>query len=162
MAALTDGLIEGEYRRVYDDRYRIVLPAEFIGPLGGEESECVLSKEREGCLSLWKLSTYEQKIERGLKVFKTRFEGDLLDRDFSKVQRFSRLLSTRSRRVKLAQRGRLLVPEGFREFLGVQPDSETLVVGAGVCVEIWNPARWFDYLRADLGEFTNLFKELAN
>ena len=61
-------------------------------------------------------------------------------------QRLGRLLSTRHRSVELGARGRLLIPEGFREFLGVEPGGEVLIVGAGVCIEIWNPAKWLGHL----------------
>jgi len=156
-----NALILGEFRRVYDERYRIALPPECVGPIGGDDAECVLAKEREGCLSLWNAELWKQKIDGGLEVLKTKLQHSFLDRDLAKVQRFARLLSTRSRPVKLGQRGRLLVPEGFREFLAVEPNSEVLIVGAGVCLEIWNPQVWVNYLRGDIGEFNSLFKELT-
>lgn len=155
-------LITGEFRRVYDDRYRIALPPECIEPLVGESADCVIAKEREGCLSLWNAEIWKKKFEGGVELIRHKLQLDYLERDLMKVQRFSRLLSTRSRPVKLGQRGRLLVPEGFREFLAVEPNSEVLIVGAGVCLEIWNPPVWNAYLREDIGEFHALFKELAS
>lgn len=154
-------LIEGEFRRVYDDRYRIALPPECVDPLVGSGEDCVLAKEREGCLSLWNADLWKRKIEGGVELIRHKLRLDYLDRDLPKLQRFVRLLSTRSRPVKLGQRGRLVVPEGFREFLAVEPNSEVIVVGAGVCLEIWNPSVWVAYLRQDIGEFHSLFKELA-
>ena len=78
------------------------------------------------------------------------------------MQRLGRLLSTRSRTVKLANRARLLIPEGFREFLDVAANQDVMVVGAVICVEIWNPQAWLDVLRQDMPEFGPLFKELAD
>ena len=46
-----------------------------------------------------------------------------------KYRLLGRLLSTRHRTVQLAGRGRLLIPEGFREFLGVEPNGEALFWG---------------------------------
>jgi MraZ protein len=77
------------------------------------------------------------------------------------VQRVSRLISTRAKPVQLGQRGRLLIPEGFREFLAVQPNTELMVIGAGVCVEIWRPSAWLDYLKSDLESFNTLFRQVA-
>ena len=51
--------------------------------------------------------------------------------------------------MELKGRGRLLLPEAFRRFLGVDrdpPENEVMVVGAAVCVEIWKPAAWLRYL----------------
>ena len=155
-------LITGEFRRVYDDRYRISLPPELINPVVGEGDECVIAKEREGCLSLWNSELWKKKIDGGVALIRHKLQLDLFQRDFQQVQRFTRLLSTRSRAVKFGQRGRLLVPEGFREFLGVEPNSEVMVVGAGVCVEIWSPPIWNAYLREDIGEFHNLFKDMVS
>lgn len=154
-------LILGEFRRLYDDRYRIALPAEILTQVGGSD-RLVLAKEQEGCLSLWDTTRWKTRIEDRLELLKMRLERSTLDRDeFVKVQRLARLLSTRSREIELGHRGRLLIPEGFREFLGVDPKQEVIVVGAGTCVEIWNPAIWIDYLRADIGRFNELFSELA-
>ena len=72
------------------------------------------------------------------------------------VQRLGRLLSTRQRPVQLAGRGRLVVPEGFREFLGVEPGGEVMVVGAAVCVEIWNPEKWSHYVGEEMPAFRQL------
>ena len=154
-------LITGEFRRVFDDRYRIALPPECVTPIADDSSTCILAKEREGCLSLWNPWRWEETFQSRVKVIQSKLEGSLLHQDqVIKVQRFARLLSTRSREIKLGQRGRLLVPEGFREFLAVEPNNEVMVVGAGVCLEIWNPGVWQDYLRQDIGQFHDLLKEL--
>ena len=80
---------------------------------------------------------------------------------WSEVQRLGRLLSTRYRTVRLANRSRLTVPEGFREFLDVSGGQDVMVVGAVICVEVWNPDAWLEQLRNDMPEFSPLFKELT-
>lgn len=154
-------MIAGEFRRVYDDRHRIALPPECIEAIGGETAECVIAKEREGCLSLWPASLWAKKIDVGLGLIRHKLETSYLDRDLAKVQRLARLLSTISRPIRLGQRGRLVIPEGFRQFLGVEPDTEVIIVGAGVCLEIWNTQSWQEYLRSDIENFNTLFKELV-
>ena len=77
------------------------------------------------------------------------------------VQTLGRLLSTRHARVRLAGRGRLSLPEGFREFLGVEPGGELLVVGAALCVELWRPDAWFAYIDQRMPEFRTLFDNLS-
>jgi MraZ protein len=71
------------------------------------------------------------------------------------------LLSTRSRAVRLANRSRLVIPEGFREFLDVPADGEVMLVGAAICVEIWNPQAWLELLRLEMPAFGPLLKELS-
>jgi len=77
------------------------------------------------------------------------------------VQVLGRLLSTRHRQVQLAGRGRLLIPEGFREFLGVEAGGEVTIVGAALCVEIWNPVHWLSYLEEQMPEFRQLLSRLS-
>ena len=78
------------------------------------------------------------------------------------VQMLGRLLSTRHRNVQLAERARLVIPEGFREFLGVEPGGEVIVVCAAICVEMWRPAAWFSHLESNIPEFRKLFDQLSS
>ena len=77
------------------------------------------------------------------------------------MQLLGRLLSTRHRTVQLAGKGRLLIPEGFREFLGVEPNGEVIILGAAVCIEIWQPAAWLKYLETRMPKFRRLFDQLS-
>jgi MraZ protein len=86
--------------------------------------------------------------------------GRLQDK-LAEVQLLGRLLSTRHKSVQLAGRGRLLIPEGFREFLGVEPNGEVLIVGAAVSIEIWQPAVWVKYLETRMPKFRKLLDRLS-
>jgi MraZ protein len=61
----------------------------------------------------------------------------------------------------LAGRGRLLIPEGFREFLGIEAGADVMVVGAALCVEIWNPTHWQRYLEEQMPDFRQLLNRLS-
>ena len=158
-------LILGEYMRALDDRFRLTLPPELATMLaeGEEEAACVLAKERPGCLSLWNRQTWEVRIEPGIAVVRQKVQGNWLPTQVAEVQQFARLLSTRSREVSLAGRGRLVVPaeSGFREFLGVKPAEECAVVGAGLCIELWHPEVWREYLMQEISSFGSLFEKLS-
>ncbi len=84
-----------------------------------------------------------------------------MEQRWSDVQRLGRLLSTRSRSIQIANRSRLVIPEGFREFLDMPAGSDAMVVGAVICVEIWNPTAWLETLREDMPKFGSMFKELV-
>jgi MraZ protein len=62
--------------------------------------------------------------------------------------------------VSLAGRGRLVVPEGFREFLGVEPGGTVIVVGAAVCIELWQPSAWHAFITAEMPQFRQQLGEL--
>lgn len=155
-------LITGEVKRTLDERYRVSLPPEMAAAVTDESGETILSKERYGCLSLRTVSDWQRRLEEGVGLIEQKIQSGRMERRYSDVQRLGRLLSTRYRTVKLANRSRLLVPEGYREFLDVGPNQEVMIVGAAICVEIWNPAAWMEVLKADMPEFTPLFQDLSD
>ncbi len=164
-------LLLGEFRRSLDERYRLSIPGELMDQLGiaqsgiepaeGQETQFTLAKERPGCLSLWLDETWQKKLADGTEVVRAKVRAGKLQSQLSELQRLGRLLSTRHKQVQIAGRGRLLVPEGFREFLRVEPGGDVMVVGAAVCIEIWQPAAWVEYLDRRMPAFRKLFDKLS-
>lgn len=154
-------LILGEYRRSLDERFRLSLPQELLPPDGGAAANWILAKERPGALSLWHAETWQSKLDAAVQLIQAKIEAGRLDGRIEEVQHLGRLLSTRHRQVPLAGRGRLLIPEGFREFLGVEPSGEVLLVGAAVCLEIWHPDAWQAFLAEQMPQFGTLLDELS-
>jgi MraZ protein len=155
-------LILGETTRTLDERYRLTIPAEMVEAIAANGSECILAKERVGCLSLWNEAGWKQRLEAGIRLVESKIEAGRLEGRVEEVQRLGRLLSTRHLQVQLAGRGRLAVPEGFREFLGVEAGGPVMVVGAAVCVEIWHPEKWQDYVGEELPAFRQLLDQLTS
>jgi len=151
----------GEHSRKMDERYRLSVPGEWADRLGGASGECILAKERPGCLSLWNAAQWVSKLEARAELIEQKFRLGELDRRIGQVQMFGRLWSTRQKPVPLKSGGRLLVPEGFREFLGVEAGGDVMVIGAAVCVEIWNPKAWVKYLEGRIARFRRLFDHLS-
>jgi len=157
----SQSFLVGEFSRSLDERYRLSLPTELAEPLAAAGNDCLLVKERPGCLSLWPEAAWRQRIELGLELIQAKLKAGKLAERVHDVQRLGRLLSTRQRTVQLAGRGRLVIPEGFREFLQVEPGGTVLVVGAAVCVEFWRPTNWLEHLNGELPAFADLFAELT-
>ncbi|HBT75482.1 MAG TPA: division/cell wall cluster transcriptional repressor MraZ [Planctomycetaceae bacterium] len=155
-------LILGEFSRKLDDRFRLSLPAEFSELFHPEEGNCVLVKERSGCVSLWDRKIWQEEMDTRVEIVRQRLKLRDLNRKMSELQAFGRLLSTKSRPIQLAERGRLVIPEGFREFLGVEAEKEVMVVGAAVCLEIWQPQKWIAYVEGRMPKFRRLLDKLSN
>ncbi len=151
----------GEFQRTLDERYRLSIPSELGDALTVDSPDCVLVKERAGCLSLWSAPVWQSRLDEGVELVKQKMRAGKLHERIAEVQLFGRLLSTRHRPVQLAGRGRLVIPEGFREFLGVAPGVEVQIVGAAVCVEIWNPTAWLRYLEERMPRFRRIFDRLS-
>ncbi len=160
MAATTE-LLLGEFPRTLDERYRLGMPPELLEPLTAAGQDLVLAKERSGCLSLWSAATWKPRLDAAVDVLRSKLAAGSLAQRLDQVQDLGRLLSTRQRTVTLAGRGRLVIPEGFREFLGVEPGADLLVVGAAVCVELWNPVAWGDFITAEMPAFRQRIDDLT-
>lgn len=158
----TDDMILGEFPRTLDERFRVALPTELAGPLTAAGKECVLCKERPGCLSLWSATQWQPKLDAGVDLVRGKIRAGKLEGRLEQVQLLGRLLSTRHRGVEIGDRGRVLIPEGFREFLAVEPGSEVILVGAAVCVEIWRPSAWVAHLETNMEGFPKLFEQLSS
>jgi MraZ protein len=154
-------LILGEFTRTIDERYRLSLPGELLEPLMLGTSEAILAKERPGALSLWNAAVWQEKLDAGLALVHGKMRAGKLEGRWDEVQSLGRLLSTRHRGVPLAGRGRLVIPDGFREFLAVPAGSEILLIGAGVCVEIWQPEAWLQFAAVQMPAFRQLFDRLT-
>jgi len=157
----TKKLITGEFSRTVDNRYRLTLPDEFKEVFKPDSGKCVIVKEKPGHLSLWDESTWKQQHEKRLEMVMNRFDLGYLAGNMSELQRLGRLLSTRSRQIQLADRARFLLPEGFREFLAVEPKQEVMIVGAAVCIDIWHPQKWISYIEEDIPQFDTLLESLC-
>lgn len=158
---IDDSFLLGEYRRAIDERYRISIPTELADGLAKPDEDCILAKERPGALSLWNAARWQRQMDDGVQLVRQKIQAGRLDGRLEEVQILGRLLSTRQRTLQLGGRGRLLVPEGFREFLGVEAGGDVLVIGAAICVELWRPDAWIRYLDEKIPEFRQRFDNLS-
>src|SRR5262245_51257649 len=100
----------GEFPRMLDERHRLSLPVELAEPLAAVSTDCILAKERPGCLSLWNAANWQVKIDQGVELVKAKMRAGKLAGQLDEVQNLGRLLSTRHKTVQLAGRGRLTIP----------------------------------------------------
>ncbi len=160
--AITGEFILGEFPRTLDERFRVAIPAELTTLLLADGPQCILAKERPGCLSLWNAKHWQSRLDSGVELVKGKMRAGKLEGRLEQVQLLGRLLSTRHKHVELGDRGRLLIPDGFREFLNTEPGTDVLLVGAAVCVEIWTPASWRTHLESHMTDFPKLFDDLSS
>ena len=156
-----DELILGEFTRTLDERFRVALPNELVAVLRADDGRCVLAKERPGCLSLWEASAWRQRNNLGLDLIRAKLRAGKLAEHPERLQLLGRLLSTRHAEVQVADRGRLLIPDGFRGFLKAAAGGDVMLIGAGVCVEIWQPAAWNAFVTAAMPEFRQRMDDLT-
>ncbi len=161
--AATSEFLQGEFTRTLDERFRLSIPQELADPLAARGAECILVKERAGCLSLWPAAAWQQRMKAAVELVRAKMRAGKLDGRLAEVQSLGRLLSTRHKEVQLAGRGRLLIPEGFREFLQVpsrRRSDDCRRRGVRGNLESCRVARVFGKPIAHLSEFVRSIGEL--
>src|SRR5262245_27963237 len=111
----TPRLLLGEFRRTLDERHRLSIPSSLAAPFSS--GDAILAKEQPGALRLWRAADWQGKLDAGVELLEQKLRARRLESRVSEIQTLGRLLSTRHTRVELAGRGRLVIPESFREFL---------------------------------------------
>ena len=159
---VTKKLIQGEFSRTVDDRYRLTLPDEFKEMFKPESGKCVIVKEKPGHLSLWEENDWRIHHDNKVEAVRLKYESGYFAGKMAELQRFMRLDSTRSRHIQLTDRARFLLPEGFREFLAVEPKQDVMVIGAGHCIEIWHPQKWMACIEEDIPQYEALLENLLH
>ena len=137
----------GEYEVTLDAKGRFLLPAGFKKQLPEGDTQFVLNRGFEKCLTLYPVKVWEpivHKISR-LNDFKPN------------VRRFSRRFLNGATRMELDAAGRLLVPPTLKEYAGLE--KEIVLVAGLKKIEIWDKAAYKALLASyadDEEEFSNL------
>lgn len=126
----------GQYLHAIDDKGRVPLPAKFRN--GDASGDFVAVRGANSSLYLYPLEAWREVSER---LARLRRAGDLQKR------REALAVTANAAELTLDKHGRLTLPQGLMQVAGLE--HEALFVGAGDVVEIWNPARYEDYMKLD-------------
>ncbi|NLC69644.1 MAG: division/cell wall cluster transcriptional repressor MraZ [Clostridiaceae bacterium] len=121
----------GEYQHSIDQKGRIIIPAKFREGLG---DKFILTKGLEECLFAYSKEEWKN-LEAKLKVL------PFTDKD---VRRFTRFFFSGATECEMDKQGRILVPQNLRAYAGLEKD--VYVIGVQSRVEIWDKARWDQYI----------------
>ena len=131
----------GRYLHAIDDKGRVPLPAKYRngdGSAGDGSAEFVAVRGANACLYLYPLPAWNAV---SLRLERLRRGGDPSKR------REALAVTANAADLVLDKHGRLTLPQNLMELAGLE--REALFVGAGEVIEIWNPARYEDYMRPD-------------
>ena len=119
----------GEYSHTIDAKGRLIVPSKFREQLG---NEFVITKGLDGCLFVYSNAEWENIEEKFQNI-------PLTTKD---ARKFSRFFFSGAAVCEVDKQGRILLPQGLREYAGLQKD----VVLAGVLsrIAIWSKERWQD------------------
>jgi len=143
--------ITGEYECKLDAKGRLVLPSKLKASIPDTSgSELFLVKGFEPCLLLYPQVEYKKIFSRiaGLNEFNIEYRK--LQRNFFRG----------SIQVELDNAGRFLIPKIMLAYASLE--RESVLVGMGNRMEIWDPAKYEDYLIKDPEELSKLAEKYLN
>ncbi len=141
----------GEYDCKLDPKGRLVLPAKVKAALpNANTNQLVLVRGLEPCLVLYPRSAW--------KVIEDRVTA--LDEFNEEYRQFQRNFLRGMTDIELDSIGRFLLPGSMRRYAGLEKDA--VIVGIGNRCEIWDPARYDDYLIKDAGAFSKLAQKFLS
>lgn len=117
----------GEFEHTIDDKGRVAIPARFREELG---ERFVLTRGFEQCLQAFPRLMWDElsdKINR-LPLANTQ------------ARSLRRILFSPAAEVEIDRQGRILIPQGLREYAGLA--EEVLITGMNTYFELWSGERW--------------------
>lgn len=137
--------LSGEYECKLDPKGRLVLPSKIKSNLPEDSgNQMVLMRGFEPCLVLYPKTEWKVIYDRvaGLNEFNEEY------------RQFQRNFFRGNTEVELDTAGRFILPRTMVRYAEIE--KETIVVGLGNRVEIWNPDKYDEFLMKDQQEFSQL------
>ncbi len=138
----------GEFRHSLDERGRVAVPIRFRARLA---AGATLARWLDGCLGLFPQDEWLSLSEKIAALPVTN----------SQARAFARFMFSGAVEADLDRQGRILVPGYLREYAGIAPGGEVLVVGAHSRIELWSADAWQGYRSRIEGEPEALAEHLA-
>ena len=143
----------GQYQTTLDDKGRFPLPAKLRSVAGPQkkpllDSDLILTKGLEGCLSLYPAPEWEE-IQRRLSSL------NFTQKDY---RYFSRRFYSAASVVSPDKSGRILIPAHLIAEARLKKDL--LVLGVNKNIEIWDPDRYAYYLEQFAGSYEEVAERL--
>jgi len=137
----------GEYQHSLDAKGRIIVPAKFRDPLGGQ---CVVTRGLDQCLFLYPPAEWAT-MEEKLKTL------PLTQRD---ARAFVRFFFSGATDVELDKQGRIMIPAALRDYAGLTKD--VVVIGVSTRVELWSKENWERYVAEAESSFESIAEKIVD
>lgn len=134
--APADLIFKGEFTHQLDEKYRFKLPVKMQEAFEEFGVKAVFMKMPEKCLALFPQKAWEQEFGKYLSGSNASLPGN------ADYRELSRLIASRSTDAKIGVQGRVAIPEGYREYIGIQTSENIVITGAGDRLEIWSEEEW--------------------
>jgi len=119
----------GEYEVTLDAKGRFLVPTDLKRQIGEENSRFVMNRGFDRCLVLYPIKTWEPLFEK----------VSTLNQFDPKVRAFRRFFLNGATPVEYDSAGRLLVPQGLKEYAGLE--KEIILATDVDKIEVWDKSK---------------------
>lgn len=137
--------LTGTWPRSLDDKGRLAVPKRVREQLGQEIEELFVAQGTEQSLALYTPEAFETLALRYSEKSGAK----------ANIRGFMRLFYARAERIDVDSQGRIRIPDRLKGFAGL--DREVVLLGVNDHLELWDTARWEDYV----GSLNPQFDEIA-
>ena len=120
-------MLIGEYEHNLDEKGRLIMPAKLRDDMG---EKFIITTGLDGCLFGFSMSEW-QKFEDKLKSLPITNKN---------ARNFTRFFLAGATECELDKQGRFLISAKLRTVASLE--KETVIIGTGTRIEIWNKAKW--------------------
>jgi MraZ protein len=124
----------GEFTHAIDDKGRLTIPSKVREQL---EAGAVITRGYEKYLLVYTAGDFSRLTTRTATLSPTDPENRAL----------LRLAFSGASEGTPDKQGRVIIPPFLREYAGIQPESDCVIVGVGLYLEIWSKAGWEEQLK---------------
>jgi MraZ protein len=121
----------GTFDHTLDSKNRLTVPSKLRTAFA---EGAFLVRSTEKCISLYPSSTYSSQTEAALSG---------LNPLHPQARELRRYFHSNASQVELDSAGRVMLSTRQLEHAGI--DRDVVVIGAGDCLELWDPSTWADY-----------------
>ena len=140
----------GEYRHAIDKKGRIIIPVKFREVLKKlNKNNFIVTRGLEKSLFIFSQGEWELQTEK----FRSLSLGEGAPRAFK------RILFSSAYRCSLDKQGRINLPPSLIRYANIK--REVVIVGVYNRIEIWDRARWKDYVNKSKRSFGKIAERLA-
>lgn len=137
--------LTGTWPRSLDDKGRLAVPKRLREELGSDLASLFVAQGTEQSLMIYTPESFDLLAQRYSE--KSGAKAD--------IRGFMRLFYARAERVGVDSQGRIRIPDRLKGFAGL--DREVVLLGVNDHLELWDTARWEDYV----GSLNPQFDEIA-
>lgn len=140
----------GSFKYSIDSKNRVSIPArmrKFVNPEANDAF--VLTRGTNGCIIVYPMDQWKELVASKL---------DKLNPFDPKDSRFLRMFLHEAAEDKFDNQSRLTIPKNLIEFAGIS--KEVLIIGMNQFIEIWNPAKYEEYLKDSKNTYDDIAIEV--